>query len=75
MRPSVGGAFLVNRKVYLKAGGENEHFYGWGPEDTERVYGINSGFDCGVRDKQNLQALIDTCRMTKAELLKKTGFF
>lgn len=34
---SVGGAFLVNRKVYLEAGGENEHFYGWGPEDAERV--------------------------------------
>lgn len=93
MRPSVGGAFLVNREAYLKAGAENEHFYGWGPEDAERVKrleilelpisrvagslfhlhhprGINSGFDCGARDKQNLQALIDTCRMTKAELLK-----
>lgn len=34
---SVGGAFLVNRKVYLQAGGENEHFYGWGQEDAERV--------------------------------------
>ena len=34
---SVGGAFLVNRKVYLQSGGENEHFYGWGPEDAERV--------------------------------------
>ena len=34
---SVGGAFLVNRKVYLEAGGENECFYGWGPEDAERV--------------------------------------
>lgn len=97
MRPSVGGAFLVNREKYLAAGGENERFYGWGPEDAERVKrmeilelpvsrvegplfhlhhprGINSGFDCGERDKQNLQALIDTCRMTKEELLKKTGF-
>lgn len=36
-RHSVGGAFLVNKKVYLQAGGENEHFYGWGPEDAERV--------------------------------------
>ena len=34
---SVGGAFLVNRRQYLQAGGENEHFYGWGPEDAERV--------------------------------------
>jgi hypothetical protein len=35
-RYSVGGAYLVNVKEYLQAGGENEHFYGWGPEDTER---------------------------------------
>lgn len=34
---SVGGAFLVNRKKYLQSGGENEYFYGWGPEDAERV--------------------------------------
>lgn len=34
---SVGGAFLVNKKKYLEAGGENENIYGWGPEDTERV--------------------------------------
>lgn len=36
-RPSAGGAFLVNRDKYLQAGGENEGFYGWGPEDAERV--------------------------------------
>jgi hypothetical protein len=36
-RPSVGGAFLVNKEKYLLAGGENENFYGWGPEDVERV--------------------------------------
>lgn len=36
-RPAVGGAFLVNRTKYLEAGGENESFYGWGPEDVERV--------------------------------------
>lgn len=36
-RPSVGGAFLVNKAEYMKAGGENEGFYGWGPEDVERV--------------------------------------
>jgi len=34
---SVGGAFIVNKEKYLKIGGENEKFYGWGPEDTERV--------------------------------------
>ena len=32
----VGGAFTVNVRKYLSAGGENEYFYGWGPEDTER---------------------------------------
>jgi len=26
----------VNKERYLTAGGENENFYGWGPEDTER---------------------------------------
>ena len=36
-RPSVGGAFLVDKEKYLLAGGENEGFYGWGPEDIERV--------------------------------------
>ena len=35
-RYSVGGAFTVSVEKYLAAGGENEHFYGWGPEDTER---------------------------------------
>ncbi len=34
---SVGGAYLVNKEEYLKAGGENENIYGWGPEDNERV--------------------------------------
>lgn len=33
---SVGGGFLVNKEVYVEAGMENEHFYGWGPEDAER---------------------------------------
>lgn len=36
-RPSAGGAFLVDKIKYLEAGGENEGFYGWGPEDAERV--------------------------------------
>jgi hypothetical protein len=34
---STGGAFLANRVKYLNAGGENENFFGWGPEDVERV--------------------------------------
>ena len=34
---SVGGGFLVERKSYLAAGGENENFKGWGAEDVERV--------------------------------------
>ncbi|WP_303207719.1 galactosyltransferase-related protein [Bacteroides oleiciplenus] len=33
---SVGGAYMINIDKYLKAGGENEYFYGWGPEDAER---------------------------------------
>jgi len=36
-KPSVGGAYLVNRDEYINLGGENEKFYGWGPEDAERV--------------------------------------
>lgn len=36
-RPSVGGAFIVNKQRYLQAGGENENVYGWGPEDAERL--------------------------------------
>lgn len=31
-----GGAFLVNRNAYIEAGGDNEKFKGWGPEDLER---------------------------------------
>jgi predicted glycosyltransferase involved in capsule biosynthesis len=34
---SVGGAFIVNKDKYLKAGGENEDIRGWGCEDHERV--------------------------------------
>lgn len=33
---SVGGAYIVDIKKYLEYGGENENFYGWGPEDVER---------------------------------------
>ncbi|MGE5458041.1 MAG: galactosyltransferase-related protein [Methanococcaceae archaeon] len=34
---STGGAFIVNRDEYMESGGENENFYGWGPEDVDRV--------------------------------------
>lgn len=33
----VGGAIFIDKERYIAAGGENEHFYGWGPEDWERV--------------------------------------
>jgi len=33
----VGGAFIVDVAEYKKAGWENEHFIGWGPEDAERI--------------------------------------
>lgn len=50
-RPSCGGLFLVNREVYLKCGGENEHFYGWGPEDAERVRRMEIfGYHIGVNN-------------------------
>lgn len=32
-----GGAILVNKKKYMECGMENEKFYGWGPEDQERI--------------------------------------
>ncbi len=34
---STGGAIMINRIEYLEIGGENENFYGWGPEDVDRV--------------------------------------
>ncbi len=37
-RPSYGGAYIVNREDYLRLGGENERFTGWGPEDAERYH-------------------------------------
>lgn len=36
-RPSVGGAFIVDKREYRHVGGENENFYGWGYEDAERL--------------------------------------
>ena len=35
-----GGAYLVNCQQYLRCGGENERFVGWGPEDAERMHRI-----------------------------------
>lgn len=32
-----GGAILVNRNKYIESGMENLDFYGWGPEDQERM--------------------------------------
>ncbi len=34
---STGGAFITSKEKYLDKGGENEMFYGWGPEDAERL--------------------------------------
>jgi len=34
---SVGGIFICRLDDYWIAGGENENFYGWGPEDIERI--------------------------------------
>jgi len=34
---SVGGCLFVNKKAFFEAGGENEKFISYGPEDTERV--------------------------------------
>lgn len=33
---SCGGAFIVDKEAYVSAGGENEKFRSWGPEDLER---------------------------------------
>lgn len=34
---TVGGVFLIKRKKYMEIGMENEFFFGWGPEDIERL--------------------------------------
>lgn len=36
-RPSCGGVVLVNRNIFRLAGGLNENFHGWGPEDAEFI--------------------------------------
>ncbi|GAA5521066.1 hypothetical protein LQ318_04925 [Aliifodinibius salicampi] len=33
----VGGGFLAEREAYIKSGMENEHYYGWGREDGDRL--------------------------------------
>lgn len=44
----VGGAFFANTNTYHKTGLENETFYGWGPEDHERVSRWTTlGYDFG----------------------------
>ncbi len=47
-QPFCGGVYLVDRKKYLEAGGENERFVGWGPEDAERLRRIQI-LELGVR--------------------------
>lgn len=32
-----GGGFFANKDAYIASGMENENFYGWGPEDGERL--------------------------------------
>ena len=39
---SVGGAILARRSKYIEIGGENENFIGYGAEDLERCYRMNS---------------------------------
>lgn len=36
MTRSFGGAVFINTQNYITAGGENENFTSWGPEDAER---------------------------------------
>lgn len=33
----IGGGFIINKEKYINAGKENENYYGWGPEDLDRV--------------------------------------
>lgn len=40
-RKLCGGAYLVHKLRYLKCGGENERFTGWGPEDAERLHRVS----------------------------------
>lgn len=36
-KKACGGGFLAEKAAYFKVGLENENFYGWGPEDAERL--------------------------------------
>jgi hypothetical protein len=40
--PSVGGAVMYNKTVFFDAGGENEKFISYAPEDRERFYRFNA---------------------------------
>ena len=82
---SVGGAYIVNMEIYLNAGGENENFFGWGPEDTERVkrleiLDLQIYYSPGVLfhlwhpvGKNRWFANAETERNNRIELLKTTG--
>ncbi|MFK2316233.1 hypothetical protein ACIXP9_07595 [Bacteroides fragilis] len=48
-RPSVGGAFLVNKTKYLETGGENEGFYGW----ARRCRESKKTGDFGIANSKN----------------------
>lgn len=46
--PSVGGCLFVNKKAFFEAGGENEKFISYGPEDAERYERfVKAGFKVG----------------------------
>ena len=47
----VGGGFLIEMDKYIRAGKENENFYGWGPEDLERVIRWEKNNYCIHRSK------------------------
>ena len=91
-RPSPGGAFLVNGAKYLEVGAENEGFYGWGPEDAERIKRMeilelpvarvqgplyhlyhsripDKGVDNEAKFQYNQKIFLNTCKMTKSELI------
>jgi glycosyltransferase involved in cell wall biosynthesis len=82
---SVAGAYIVNKEIYLNTGGENENFFGWGPEDTERIkwmeiMNLAIHYSPGVMFhlwhpllKNSWFASADLERKNHNELLKTTG--
>jgi len=83
---SVGGGFIVDTEKYLQAGGENEYFPGWGPEDFERtkrieilypqpIYRARGGLYhlCHPRNLNSRYADLESVISGKSELLKVCG--